>query len=161
MKQELVIRGSRERFIWMLIIGLCFLVLGYWTLVEQHMWFLGGAAIAFALFGLIVTLLMMRPGGTFLRLDSQGLEVIAMRRRYRYAWSDVDSFYLCKISGAELVGINFSPSCSSQRIGRAFASSLTGVEGAISNLFTAGPAQVCATLNEWKVRHSHGQVSDH
>lgn len=156
MKQEITIPGSRERFIWMLVMGLCFLVLGYWALVEQRMWFLGTAAIAFSVLGLVVTLLMMRPGGTHLRLDSQGFEVVAMKRRYHYAWSDVESFYLCNIGGAELVGINFSPSCSSQRIGRAFASSLTGIEGAISNVFAIGPAQVCATLNEWKVRHGQG-----
>jgi len=117
MKQEFTIQGSQQRFIWMLVMGLCFLILGYWALVEQHMWFLGGAAIAFAAFGLAVTILMMRPGSTYLHLDQDGFEVVAMRRRYRYAWTDVDSFYLCDISGAQVVGIKFNPSCASQRIG--------------------------------------------
>lgn len=150
----LVIQGSRKRSIRMIVIGLCFLVLGYWALVEQHMWLLGGITIAFALFGLVVTVLMMRPGSTYLGLDDDGFEIVAMRRRYRYAWTDVDQFYLCNISGARVVGIQFSASCQSQRGGRAFAEGLTGVEGAISDLFVLGPEQVCATLNEWKWQHA-------
>lgn len=152
-QQQLTFQGSRERFIWLLVIGVCFLVLGYWAAFDQQRWLLGGVGIAFALFGLVVTLLMMRPGSTYLRLDQLGFEIVVMKRRYRYAWSDVDGFYLCSISGAQAVGIQFSASCSSQRIGRSVAEGLTGIEGAIANLFTAGPAQVCATLNEWKAQY--------
>jgi len=77
----------------MLVIGMCFLVLGYWAAFDQQKWLLGGAAIAFALFGLVVTLLMMRPGSTYLHLDQYGFEIVAMKRRYRYTWSDVDGFF--------------------------------------------------------------------
>lgn len=153
MHRELTIQGSRERLIWLLVMGLCFLLLGYWALVEQRMWFLGGVTVVFALFGLVVTALMMRPGSNYLRLDQDGFEIVAMWRHYRYAWTDVDAFYLCNISGAPAVGIQFSPSCTSQRIGRAVAEGLTGVEGAIGNLFTAGPEAICVTLNEWKEEH--------
>jgi len=156
MQDELTFHGSRERFLWLLVFGLCFLLLGYWAFFEQRMWFLGGVTIAFAVFGLVVTLLMMRPGSTYLRLDRQGFEIVAARRRYRYTWFDVDAFYLCNISGADAVGIKFNPSCQSQRIGRAFAEGLTGVEGAISNIFNATPTHICATLNEWKMQHEEG-----
>ena len=161
MQQELTIHGSRERFLWLLVFGVCFLLLGYWAFFEQRMWLLGGVTIAFAVFGLVITLLMMRPGSTYLRLDRQGFEIVAMRRRHRYAWSDVDDFYLCNVGGAEAVGIRFNASCSSQRIGREFAQGLAGVEGAIANVFTASPPQVCAILNEWKAEHGEDHQPVH
>lgn len=53
-QDELTFYGSRERFLWLLVFGLCFLFFGYWALFEQRMWFLGGVTIAFAVFGLVV-----------------------------------------------------------------------------------------------------------
>ena len=162
MQEELTFYGSREKFIWMLVMGLCFVTLGCAGVFGMGDWFMGGAAIVFGLFGFVVTLLMMRPGSTYLRLDKQGFEMVAARRRYRYSWFDVDGFYLCQLHGAERVGIQFSPSCQSQRIGRAFAEGLTGAEGAIGNLYAATPKLLCATLNHWKVEHAerNAQLAD-
>lgn len=157
MSEELVIRGSRARFLRMLVIGTCLVALSYWTLAEQHMWLLGGAGLIFFGFGLVVTVLMMRPGTTYLRLHPSGFDVVAMKRPCHYLWSDVDGFYLASLSGAEVVAIQFNESCKSQRIGRALAGGLTGIEGAISNIFERPPAAVCAVLNEWK--SSYGDAS--
>jgi len=154
MTKELVIKGSREKFVWLLVIGSCLLIVSYWALVEQHMWVLGGLGTAFWAFGLFVIVLMMRPGNSYLRLYEDGFETVAMKRRYRYAWTDVDEFFMIQIGSNDAVGIKFSASCQQQRIGRAFAEGLTGVEGAIPNLYAMPPADICRTLKEWKSAHS-------
>ena len=159
MGDELLIRGSRARFLRMIVMGICLVALSYWALAEQHMWFLGGIGVIFFGFGLIVTMLMMRPGSTYLRLHSSGFDVVAMKRPYRYLWTDVDGFHLATLSGAEVVAIQFNASCKSQRIGRALAGGLTGIEGAISNIFERPPTAVCDVLNEWKSLHSGAHAS--
>lgn len=150
--EVLLIRGSKERMLWLLVIGTCFLILSYWALVEQQMWFVGGVGLVFSLFGLFVTLFMMRPGSTFLRLDAAGFQVVAMNRRFQYAWDDVDGFFLSQVGGAEVVGIQFSAAYQKQRVARAIASSVGGMEGAISNPYALSTKDVCQVLNEWKMR---------
>lgn len=153
MGEELVIRGSRERFLWLIVMGVCLVGLSYWALAEQHMWFLGGLGMIFFGLGLIITVLMMRPGSTYLRLYQEGFEVVAMKRPYRYLWTDVDGFHLADLNGAKVVAIELNPSCKAQRIGRAVAQGLTGIEGAIGNIFERPPSAICDILNEWKSLH--------
>jgi hypothetical protein len=52
-----------------------------------------------------------------------------------------------------MVGIAYKPSCSQQRLGRAIAAGLAGMEGAIPDHYELGPEDLCETLNAWRGRY--------
>jgi hypothetical protein len=158
MSEELRIERSREGFLRTILFAVCFGVLSFLTLADQDMWLLGGIGLVASVLGLVVTILMRMPGSTHLRLYSSGFDFVVAKRACRYLWTDVDGFRLVKFFGAEFVAIQFNSSCKSQRLGRAIARGLTGIEGAISNMYERSPTQICDLLNERKSLHANAMA---
>jgi hypothetical protein len=67
-------------------------------------------------------------------------------------WSDVDGFYIGKISGNKMIGIAFSGSYDKLKASRRISSALSGMEGAIPDHFKSSPEEICRNLNLWKRR---------
>ncbi|OQA33076.1 MAG: hypothetical protein BWY57_01482 [Betaproteobacteria bacterium ADurb.Bin341] len=67
-------------------------------------------------------------------------------------WSEVDGFRISSIRGAKMIEILFNENYTRQKIGRAVASTISGMEGAIANSYNAPLGEVLATLNSWKDR---------
>jgi hypothetical protein len=149
-QNELIFKASLKKALLLLAISVCFVVLGIWLTTERPI--LGWLCVGFFGLGIPASLLMMRPIATYLRLDEQGFEIVAMSRRTAFKWSDVEGFYVGSIRGAKMIGIAFSPEYTKQRAGRAIASALSGMEGAIADSYNAPIEEVCRTLNEWKAR---------
>lgn len=97
---------------------------------------------------------MMRPGSTYLKLDADGIDIVSMSRHCKLKWSEVDAFRMANIRGAKMIAIDYSSEYTKQKAGRAVASALSGIEGAIAGHYNAPLEQVLQTLNDWKARHS-------
>jgi len=152
--ERLVIEGSRRKLGFALAGCAVFTVLGFWLLDEGHAF--GWVVLGFfGIGGIAVIAVTLLRGVPRLILDEQGFEFTAVLRRSRFAWSDVDAFYVTAISGAKMIGIEFSARYTALRRTRTAVRFLTGgVEAAIADQFRQSPEELCALLEQWRQRHS-------
>ena len=95
-----------------------------------------------------------------LLLTEQGLEMHSpLSKPTVLAWSDVLRFYMTNMRGAEVIGsakvigIEYSPTYTRLSALRSFIKPLTGVEGALRNVYAMRAEEVCLVLNEWRNRY--------
>jgi len=152
--EPLVIEGSRWKLLFALAICAMFTAIGFWMVNDQGEilgWLVGGF---FGLGGVAIIAVTLLRGVPRLILDAQGFEFTAVFRRSRFAWSDVAGFYVTSISGAKMVGIEFSAGYTAMPRARAFARLITrGVEGAIADQFKQSPEELCALLEQWRQKY--------
>ena len=152
MESQVIFQGSPRKALVLLLISIGFVVLGAWAITVEPI--IGWICIAFFSLGIPASLLMMRPGSTYLKLDADGIDIVSMWRHCKLKWSEVDAFRMADIHGARMIAIDYSSRYTKQEAGRAVASALSGMEGAIADHYNATLEQVLQTLNDWKARHS-------
>jgi hypothetical protein len=150
MDKPLVFQAGRKKAARILFISIAFVAIGVWLIQDSPI--LGWLCIGFFGLGIPASIFMMRPNSTYLRLDSEGLAIVSMSRSSKIKWSEVQSFRLGTLHGTKMIAIEFSPQYTKHAAGRAFASALSGVEGAIADHYDTPIETICATLNEWKAR---------
>jgi hypothetical protein len=154
---SLTIEGSKSRAVGLLFIGIGFVAAGAFIALKGDPW--GWVCSAF--FGLSIPVAILQlVKGSRLQLDDEGFEVDLGTKPWRLSWSDVESFYVGRIYGNKMIGINFSPSYKAMQAGRKIASAVSGMEGAISSQFKLPAEKVCELLNQWKLRHDASQGAD-
>lgn len=152
MADELTFHASRGKAALVLLASIVFFVIGYFMRVEEP--FMGWGCMLFFGLGIPVGLIMLfSPRSTYLRLDQEGFEMGSLVKKTRTRWSDVAGFELASIRGAKMIAIVYAPHYEGQKIGRAVAGNLSGMEGAIANSYNAPLAEVLRTLNEWRLRY--------
>ncbi len=130
-----------------------FVAVGYFLRAEHP--FIGWACMIFFGLGIPVGLIMMfSPNSMYLRLDQEGFEMGSFVKKTRIKWTDVAGFELASIRGAKMIAIMYAPHYEAQKIGRAVAENLSGMEGAISNSYNAPLKELLETLNTWRARYS-------
>jgi hypothetical protein len=152
MADELTFHASRTKAALIMLGSIAFVAIGYFMRQEQPL--LGWACMLFFGLGIPVGLVMLlSPNSTYLRLDAEGFEIGSFVKKTRIKWTDVAGFELASIRGAKMIAIIYAPNYEGQRIGRAVAGNLSGMEGAIANSYNAPLAKVLDTLNEWRARY--------
>jgi hypothetical protein len=151
MESQVVFRGSLKKALMVLLISVGFVVLGAWATTEKPV--IGWLCIAFFGLGIPASLLMMRPNSTYLKLDADGIDIVSMSRHLKLKWSEVDAFRMASVRGAKMIAIDYSAEYTKQKAGRAVASALSGMEGAIADHYTVALEQVLQALNDWKTHH--------
>jgi hypothetical protein len=152
MADELTFHASRWKAALILVGAIVFVVIGYFMRVDEP--FMGWACMVFFGLGIPVGLIMLlAPNSTYLRLDPEGFEIGSFAKTSRTQWTDVAGFELASIRGAKMIAIVYAPHYEGQKIGRAVAENLSGMEGAISNSYNAPLAEVLKALNEWRARY--------
>ena len=142
--------ASRKKALLLLLGSFCFVALGVWVSSEKPL--LGWTCVAFFGLGVPASLLMLLPGGTYLRLDAEGFELVSPFRKHRTKWTEVAGFEIRTIRDTRVIAIVYTPGYQGQKFGRALASSLAGMEGAIPNTYNAPLNEIAASLNSWKSR---------
>jgi len=152
MADELTFHASRGKAALILLGAIAFVVIGYFMRLEKP--FIGWACMIFFGLGIPVGLIMLfSPNSTYLRLDQEGFEMGSFVKKSRTKWTDVAGFELASIRGAKMIAIIYAPHYEGQKIGRAVAENLSGMEGAIGNSYDASLAEVLKSLNEWRARY--------
>ena len=152
MAESLTYHASRWKAVWLLLGSAAFVAIGYFLRAEQP--FIAWACMIFFGLGIPVGLIMLfSPNSTYLRLDPEGFEMGSFVKKTRMKWTDVAGFELASIRGAKMIAIVYAPHYEGQKIGRAVAENLSGMEGAIPNSYNAPLAEVLKTLNEWRARY--------
>jgi len=106
-ESDLIFKASLKKALLILVVSIAFVVLGVWLIGEKP--FLGWLSVGFFGLGIPASLFMMLPNTTYLKLDREGFEVVAMSRRSRIKWTEVDAFHMGKIHGNKMIAIAFSP----------------------------------------------------
>ena len=146
-----IFRGSRKKALLLLLISIGFVLIGAWMITEMPI--LGWLWIAFFGLGIPASLVMLSPNSTYLKVDDDGIDLVTMFRHLKLQWADVDGFRMASIHGTKMIAVEYSLQYTKQSTARAVASTLSGMEGAIADHYSAPLEQVLQTLNEWKARH--------
>jgi hypothetical protein len=152
MADELTFTASRAKAALIVLACIAFVAMGYFIRIEKPLY--GWAAMIFFGLGIPVGLvLLFSPKSSYLRLDQDGFEIGSFAKKTRIKWTDVAGFELGAIRGAKMIAIIYAPHYEGQKIGRAVAENLSGMEGAIANNYNAPLDEVLKTLNEWRTRY--------
>jgi len=141
-------KASRKKALLLFLGSVCFVALGVWMSSQKPL--LGWICVAFFGLGVPVSLLMLLTNAMYLRLDEAGFELGSFFRKHKTRWADVARFDIGSIRGAKMITIAYARDYKRQQLGRAIASSLAGMEGAIPNSYDAPLADILAALNSWK-----------
>ena len=150
MEGELIFKASLKKAVLILVISIGFVAPGLWMTTEHPV--LGWITVGFFGLGIPASLVMMRPGTTYLKLDQKGFEIVSMTRGCRIKWTEVEAFSIGTMHGNKMIAIEFSPEYTRQQAVRALASALTGIESAIADHYTAPIEEIFEALNAWKER---------
>jgi hypothetical protein len=153
--QELIYYASRTKALLLLIGSIALVAMGWWMKEEKPLtgWLW---VVFFGLCSIPVTLIMLLPGVMYLRLDPDGIEICSIGRKHKIRWQDVESFKIVSIRGAKMIAINFRASFTELKVARAVVGALSGMEGAIPNIYNVSLEELERVLNQWLERF--GQV---
>ena len=110
-------------------------------------WLTGG----FFGLGVVVALIAMIPGSSFLRLGSKGISVRSLYRTWHVAWADVAEFYVAPVAGRKMVCWQYSAGFTGHTRGRAFSRAISGVEAGLPDTYGISSEELAWLLNEWRV----------
>jgi hypothetical protein len=148
--QELIYYASRTKALLLLIGSIAFVAIGWWMKEEEPL--IGWLCVVFFGLGIPATLIMLLPGVMYLRLDPDGIEICTIGGKNKIRWQDVESFKIVSIRGAKMIAINYRASFTEQKVARAVAGALFGMEGAIPNIYNVSLAELERVLNQWLER---------
>ncbi|HZN37158.1 MAG TPA: hypothetical protein VFD82_00055 [Planctomycetota bacterium] len=153
MPDELTYRSSPSKGLQLVVLSGGFVALGFW-LATRGLDLVDWLAAGFFALGTAIGLLMILwPNSMHLRLDAEGFEIGSFAKKFRVRWSDVQGFEMRSMHQNKMIAIVYAPHYSAQRIGRAVASTLSGMEGAIANMYNAPLDEILDVLNEWRARY--------
>lgn len=143
----LIIEGSKLKSFNIFFIGIIFIAIGIFLKNSNPTW--GWISIIFGALTIPVTILQLirKP---YIKLDNNGFEVYPGTKSWRLDWEDVDTFFIGKIRGNKMVGINFSRTYHEHTILRKMTSTIAGMEGAINDQYKLSPEEICEQLKLWK-----------
>lgn len=137
---------------WVLVICAIFVAIGIW-MGDSEGWI--GYAIA-GLFGLgvLVGIVQLLPGSSFLELDDNGMTVCCLFRKHYIPWPTVDGFFVIGVSNHgitvhKLVGMNYNASFDRSRLARRFATAIGGCEGALPDTYGCTAEELADKLNAY------------
>jgi hypothetical protein len=145
---ELILRPSRWKH--MLVAATCLLFACIGVLMIRDGRVMGWAVAGVFAVGLLVSLVQLLPSSSYLRLTSEGFGVRNLFRSHRYRWSDVTAFGVGRIAGNKMVVFDFAEGYTGQRAGRALATAISGVEGALPDTYGRSAEALAELLNDWR-----------
>lgn len=148
---RLILRPRKLSLLLYLLGCLAFTAIGVFMINAGRM---GGwlPTIFFGL-GVIVFIVMMLPGSSYLELTGEGFTVCSLYRRSFTRWSDVDSFFVGRIQG-KVVMFNFAPTYTRQQTARRVSVAIAGGEGALPDTYGRSAEELAQMMNILKLTHT-------
>jgi hypothetical protein len=101
--------------------------------------------------GVLVFLLQVVPGASYLKLDPDGLTIRSLFRSSFYKWSEIAGFVPGDVGGNRGVVFNFTDDFERHGRLRRLNVELSGAEGALPDTYGLSPERLAQILNEWKI----------
>lgn len=147
-----ILRPRKIRWVLVLLISAGFVAIGIAVIrspsaaTEPFMAY--GSLIFFGI-GVVIAIVQLLPGSSFLRLSPEGFTIRAMWRDTFYRWSDIERFGVARQG---MVGVSFSQGYPQARGLRSMMRSLSGFDGALPDNYGWDCARLAAYLESWKGR---------
>lgn len=145
---SLRLRPSPWKHLALMVLSAGFVTMGGF-LVAQGQAF-GWLCIAFFGLGVVVAIVTLLPGASYLELRQDGFECSSLYRKWFQRWSDVEEFFPQRIATSEMVCWNFAPGYVAQPRGRRVSAGLTGVEAALPDTYGLPASELAALMNRWR-----------
>ena len=147
------LKPSPWRLLLLLAISAGFVALGVFLISSGER--LGGWLCAgFFGLGVLVAIVSLLPGSSYLDLSSNGIEIRALYRKWFVRWTDVQEFYPVVISNRRMVGWDYSASYTAHSLGRKVSRGMSGIEAALPDTYGMSAESLATLLNEWRIRHT-------
>lgn len=146
------LKPSPWRHIMLVALSGIFVVLG--LLIAKDHSILGWFTVAFFGLGVLVEIVTLVPGSSYLELSSSGITVRTLYRTWHVNWSDVSDFFVSRVGGRDMVCWNYSSSYSASLRGRKISRSLAGVEAGLPDTFGLSATELANLLNQWRMEHT-------
>lgn len=147
----ITLRSSRKKYLVRLGAGALFTAVGLGMASEEP--FIGYLTAGFFGIGLLVCAVQLLPNSSYLRLGPEGFTVCSLFRSHTVPWSDVAEFWVIRVGGNDMVGWDFAPHYQAQAVGRAVATSLTGVGAALPDSYGMDPEELASLMNELREQY--------
>jgi hypothetical protein len=145
-------RQSRTKVILRVLGSIGFVAIGCWEIStgRTDAQLIGCAAVGlFGLFAIGWTWSLVRPGT--LTIGPQGVEERLGWSTRRWAWGELQSIRLAKVSRASMVAFDYAPGWPPRKM-TGFNRSISGVDGGLGGGWPLKPAELVDLLNEAKRR---------
>jgi len=120
------------------------------VLLEANHSLLAWATGLFFGLGVLVALVKLIPGSSFLRLTPDHMSVRTLYRTWHVRWSDVSEFFVAPVGGRNMVFWNYTPEFAEKERGRAVSRAFAGVEAGLPDTYGRSAAELATLLNEWR-----------
>ena len=143
------LRPSPWKHVALMVLSAGFVTMGGFLVAEGQAF--GWLCIAFFGLGVVVAIVTLLPGASYLELRRDGFEFSSLYRKWFQRWSDVDEFFPRRIATNVMVCWNFAPGYVGQARGRKVSAGLTGVEAGLPDTYGMPAAELAALMNRWRL----------
>ena len=137
----------------MLVISSSFVVLGV-LLTDKDELLIGWLCAVFFGLGVLMALISLLPGSSYLDLTPDGMEIRSLYRKWFVRWSDVQEFFPTFVQHRPMTSWNYTKSFAGQRFGRKIASGLIGAEAILPDTYGMSAKDLSNLLNNWRTKHA-------
>jgi len=148
MKQELTLHSSKKKYLLLLAVSIIFTWAGMAMISDGET--AGWLPFIFFGLGILVSIVTMLPGASYLRLSTEGYEVCSLFRKHTVKWRDIGPLGVGISSGNKMVVFDYSPSYTEHVSSRQLAKNMTGFEGALHDTFGMSAEELAEVMNEWR-----------
>lgn len=163
MRNETKILKPRKLKSIVLLLASCLFVISGFYIVEEDI-LMGWVGIIFFGLGVIVFIIKLLPGSTYLKLTQEGFEVQNLFKSEFTKWSDVkifsigsipiyifgDIFYIWK---RKMVMLDYEKSHKKYRRGKEISNAISGHHGALPDTYGLSYEELVELMNEWKLKN--------
>lgn len=142
------LKPSPWKHLWLLIFSGCFTLLGIHALREHPV--SGWLIIGFFGSGVIIVLITLIPGSSYLRLEPEGMLIRSLYRTWYISWSDTSRFFVLSAGGQAMVCWNYTPGFNTKQHRRNLSRILTSVEAGLPDTYGYSAPELAGLLNQWR-----------
>jgi hypothetical protein len=151
---DAIVLGANKKMAMAMLLGSAAGFAGGITMISQGEHVAGWGVVLFCGWCVTASAYMLLPGAGELRADRSGIQVSALFRRQKLAWSDVNCFYVSRVktrlSSIKVIGIEYSSAYQKLRIKGQVPNTVNVMQGSIPNNFNRSTEEVCELLNRAK-----------
>jgi len=139
----------------LLLVGSAFVVAAAWFVWPTRP-IVATLAIAFFGLGVVVAVVGLLPGSSYLELDERGFTLCTLFRKSFQRWDDVAEFFPIRLDGrgSPMVAVRYAPGFTANAAARRFAKTLAGAEGALPDTYGRSAAELAELLNKVRAERS-------
>lgn len=146
-----VFKPSNGKWVRLLVISLAFVAMSTFVLRKNQAAGYGG--IVFFGLGVLVAVISLLPGSSFLRVAQDGFTYCSLYRQHHTAWHDVKEFQPVMVGTKAMVGWNYNAGAGSHLRLRRVSTAIAGVEAALPDTYGMTAPDLANFLNGFLQRN--------